>query len=251
MKKRTVNISMLLLFFFCVEAVFAENTVIKPYVLARRFLEAPWFQKRLPITRAAAEVRIFAGVAETRLTFTIKNPYSWQVEGKFYFPLPEGSTVSGYALDIQGKMVEGVSVGKQRAQIVFDSEMQRRVDPGLVEWAGGDVFQTRVYPIFPSKERTVMIAYLSELRTDPGTLEQHYTLPLRFHDEVEHFKIKIKSMNETRPALEWGDIGDADFRKRSGRYTLSVDLKGVQRSHDINVVIPTGFPELGRERKIR
>ena len=69
---------------------------------------------------------------------------------------------------------------------------------------------------------------------------QHYTLPLRFQHEVEHFKIKIDSMNETRPTLEWGDIGDVNFRKRSGRYTLSADLKGAQLSHNINVVIPPG-----------
>ena len=43
------------------------------------------------------------------------------MEGDLYFPLPEGATVSGYALDIEGRMIDGVAVEKHKGRQVFEN----------------------------------------------------------------------------------------------------------------------------------
>ena len=43
---------------------------------------------------------------------TFRNPLPYATEGDLYFPLPEGATVSGYALDVLGRTVDGVVVGR-------------------------------------------------------------------------------------------------------------------------------------------
>ncbi len=104
------------------------------------------------------EVRISGYFAETSATMTFANPLARNTEGELYFPLPAGATVSGYALDIQGKMVDGVPVEKQRANTVFEAEKNRKVDPGLVEWTNRDHFRTRVFPIPGGGRRVVRSA---------------------------------------------------------------------------------------------
>ncbi len=54
--------------------------------------------------------------------------------------------MAGYALDIGGRMVDGVGVTKEKARVVLETEMRRRVDPGLVEHVRGNVFRTRIFP---------------------------------------------------------------------------------------------------------
>ena len=66
----------------------------------------------LALQRLAVDTRILGFLAETRMTLTFANPYDRALTGDLYFPLPEGATISGYALDVGGVMVEGVVVGK-------------------------------------------------------------------------------------------------------------------------------------------
>ena len=85
--------------------------------------------------------------SETVTTMTFRNPNARQLAGDFEFPLPDGAVVAGYALDVDGRMVDGVRVTKQKARVVLETEMRRRVDPGLVEHVRGNVFRTRIFPL--------------------------------------------------------------------------------------------------------
>ena len=54
------------------------------------------------------------------------------VEGELQFPLEQGATVCGYAVDIDGAMVSGVIVGKEKARAVFEEEVrEHKSAPGL------------------------------------------------------------------------------------------------------------------------
>jgi hypothetical protein len=66
-------------------------------------------------------------------SFVFSNPNSRQLAAEFSFPIPEGATVCGYKLEINGEMVPGVVCEKEKARIAFENEQRRRVDPGLVE----------------------------------------------------------------------------------------------------------------------
>lgn len=136
------------------------------------------------------EVKILGEIAETRTTLTFYNPNSRVLEGNLHFPLPEGVTVSGYALDINDVMVDGVVVEKHEARRVFEREERKGIDPGLVEWVKGNNFQTRVYPIPAEGTRTVMVRYLSELSRISGHTSYH--LPLNFPEEIGRFHLRVE-----------------------------------------------------------
>ena len=96
----------------------------------------------------------------TTLTFT--NPNARVFEGELEFPLPEGATVCGYALETNGEMVPGVVVPKETARVAFENEKRRGVDPGLVEHVKGNVWKTRIYPLQPKTPRKARVDYLVE-----------------------------------------------------------------------------------------
>src|SRR5687768_4953657 len=82
----------------------------------------------LRLSRVDIGVRVIGALAETRTTLTYCNSLPRQLEGTLHFPLPEGATVSGYALDVGGVLVDGVAIEKQKAQVVFEKEVRKGID---------------------------------------------------------------------------------------------------------------------------
>ncbi len=102
--------------------------------------------------------------------------------------MPDGRTVTYYALDINGKMREAVPVEKAKATEVFEEIEQRQVDPGLLEKVEGNNFRTRIYPIPAGGIRTISIGYEEELQLENNLL--HYRLPMAYPDTLEKFAVK-------------------------------------------------------------
>src|SRR5688572_14588523 len=84
-------------------------------------------QRPVMLEKVEAQVTIRGLLAETAMTMTFYNSQSRVLEGELLFPLPEGATVSGYALDIQGSMMDGVIVEKHEARIAFEKEVRKGV----------------------------------------------------------------------------------------------------------------------------
>jgi len=107
---------------------------------------------------------------ETTVTFT--NPNSRVYEGELEFPLPDGATVCGYALDVNGTMEPGVVCEKEKARMAFDNERRKGVDPGIVEHVKGNLWKTRIYPLMPNIPRKAMVAYIEPLAGEPLTVAE-------------------------------------------------------------------------------
>lgn len=144
----------------------------------------------LRIAKVEVEARIVGFVAETRMTLVFRNDLNRPLAGDLYFPLPPGATVSGYALDVNGVLVDGVAVEKDKGRQVFEKETRKGVDPGLVEWTRGNHFKTRVFPIPPRGTRTVRVSYVSDILTDAKG--SHYALPLNFKDPLATFQLRLE-----------------------------------------------------------
>ncbi|CAF4068215.1 unnamed protein product, partial [Adineta steineri] len=80
-------------------------------------------------------------------TMTFKNTHNRRLEGALEFTLPQTATICGFGLDVDGRIVDGVVVEKEKARVTFEKEVRKGVDPGFVEMVAGNIFRTRVYPI--------------------------------------------------------------------------------------------------------
>jgi len=193
--------------------------------------------ERLSLSKVAVEVEIHGFLAETRMTMTFRNPSNRQLAGDLYFPLPEGATISGYALDIKGVMVDGVVVEKEKGRIVFEKIVRQGIDPGLVEWVKGNNFRTRVFPIPARGSRTVMVRYLSELDVKDKTAL--YRLPLNFPGKVDEFSLRIEVIKAlAKPVVQAGGPEGLQFNRWRESYVAQASLKNTSLAADMVVALP-------------
>jgi len=193
--------------------------------------------EQLGLRTVKVDARIVGHLAETRMTMTFYNPHDRALAGDLYFPLPEGATVSGYALDIAGAMVDGVVVPKAVARQVFEKEVRKGIDPGLVEWVGGSNFKTRVFPIPAKGTRTIMVRYVAEVE-DLGQ-GATYLLPLRFRDKLQSFSVRVEVVKAAaKPVIAAGGPQGLEFASWRDSFVAEASLKDSTLTEDLQVRLP-------------
>src|SRR5688572_25266064 len=65
-------------------------------------------------------VRLHGGIAETTVTARFRNDGQEILEGRFMLQMPDSSIVTGYALDVGGRMVEGVLLDQLEARRAYE-----------------------------------------------------------------------------------------------------------------------------------
>jgi hypothetical protein len=76
-----------------------------------------------------------------------------------------------------GRLQEGRIVGKQKALETYEDIVRGRIDPALLEYAGGNTFSGRVFPIPARGYNRILIAYEELLPRIQDQLLYRYDLP--------------------------------------------------------------------------
>ena len=196
------------------------------------------------------EVEIFGNVAVTTMKMVFYNNTSRVLEGELTFPMPDGVTVSRYALDINGKLREAVPVAKAKATEVFESIEQRRIDPGLLERVEGNNFRTRVYPLPAKGERTLLVAYEETLPFRNGNALQ-YHLPLDYKTAIQDFSLRVKVYQSAKkPQLIEQPDGSFTFSENSQIHEASMQKTNFKQSKALTINLPKDIetPEIAMQR---
>src|SRR5689334_23631803 len=82
----------------------------RPPVLVAAGAEQPVRLQALQV-----EVDVAGRIAQTRVRMTFFNPNPRLLEGKLQFPLAEGQSITGFALDVDGGLRDAVPADKARA----------------------------------------------------------------------------------------------------------------------------------------
>jgi tetratricopeptide (TPR) repeat protein len=143
---------------------------------------------------------VTGNIATTTMEMEFCNSGSRVLEGELTFPMPDGVSISRYALDINGVLREAVPVEKEKGQVVFETIERRRVDPGLLEKVEGNNFRTRIYPIPAQGCRKIVIAYEQELRLSQKNALV-YSLPLQFKYPVANFSMQFNIYSASQPEI--------------------------------------------------
>lgn len=182
-------------------------------------------------------VKIAGNISTTVMVMVFRSNSNRILEGRLTFPLPEGVSVSSYALDINGKLRNAVPVEKEKAKEVFESIERRRIDPGILEKIEGNNFRTRIYPIMPNSTRTVQITYHQELRKSGGNLQ--YFLPLDFEKAIPEFNLKTSVFeNFAIPQLAEKPNGEFDFVKNGNVWIAETQKKNYKSNGNLKVNLP-------------
>jgi len=184
------------------------------------------------------ETKITGGISTNVITMVFKNNSNRLMEGRLTFPLPEGVNVSGYALDINGKLRNAVPVEKEKAKEVFETIQKRNVDPGILEKVEGNNFRTRIYPINANGgERTVQISYNYELKKQGSNYQ--YFLPLNYSTQIPEFNIKTSVFqNSVSPQLEEKPDGSFNFVKNGNVWVAETHKLNYKPTQNLKINFP-------------
>jgi Ca-activated chloride channel family protein len=115
-------------------------------------------------------------IAMTRVEQVFANDHPIQLEGIYIFPVPKGATIIDFSMTINGKLMRGELLEKQRARTIYEGIVRQAKDPGLLEHVGSNIFRVRVFPILPRSEQKIELTYLERVNYDSGLCRWTYPL---------------------------------------------------------------------------
>lgn len=143
-------------------------------------------ERDLGIASLDVAVNVRGDIAETTVTVAFENPTANILEGQFALNMTRGAVVTGYALDINGTLIDGVLESKYKAAEAYQRRVNVRIDPGLAEVDYSDRFETRIYPIPANGSRIIRLRMVSPF--DP---KEGYALPLTIAEKVKRLKLTL------------------------------------------------------------
>ena len=184
----------------------------------------------MQLQELSLDIWVMGQTAVTTMEMTFYNPNDRAMEGAFEFPLSNGQEVSRFALDIDGKLREGVVVDKTLGQQAFEDIARRNVDPGLLEKTEGNNFRARVYPMPAQGVRRILIAFEQELSQKNG--QDFYFLPIASGVKLKHFSLRtevvsrmVKADIENTLQLNFGQSRNSYISEvKKDNYTLDKNI---------------------------
>ncbi len=192
-------------------------------------------EKPTEIGSYKVDARVNGMYAVVSTEFTVYNPNMRAFEGELEFPLPDDAVVSGYAIDVNGVLVDGTVVEKEKARIAFENEVKKGVDPGLVEQVKGNAYRTRIYPIPAQGTRQIRVVYTTPLTIAPNG-DAALALPMP-KTKLKQRDISI-SVASGMPAPAVGGLGDKRFESAEAVWRVESHDTDITPSENVLVAMP-------------
>ncbi len=130
----------------------------------------------LPVKSIELDTRIEGQVATTHVTQVFRNDTQYTLEGTYFFPIPEAASIVEFAIWENGKKLVGEVRSREEARRIYDEIVRRQRDPGLLEYAGKNLFQASIFPIPPNSDKKLELTYSEVLKAESGTVAYRYPL---------------------------------------------------------------------------
>ncbi|HVI00028.1 MAG TPA: VIT domain-containing protein [Enhygromyxa sp.] len=177
----------------------------------------------LAIQRQSVEVAIDQQIAETEVEQVFFNPASGDVEGWYWFTVPEDAMLVGFALETDGELVEAEVVERKQATQTFEAAIVRRVDPALLEWIDARTVRARIYPIPGAGTRRVVLRYQQLLSESEGKLRYTYPMAAPLGREaatIEEFSLQVQLRGDLAERYGIATRNDARVEGENNRVTM-------------------------------
>ena len=113
----------------------------------------------LPVKSINIDTKIQGQVATTHIEQVFRNDTPYTLEGTYFFPIPEDASISEFAIWENGKKLVGEVRTREEARRIYNEIVRRQRDPGLLEYAGKNLFQASIFPIPPNSDKKLEMTY--------------------------------------------------------------------------------------------
>lgn len=132
--------------------------------------------RALPVKSIKIDSKIAAQVATTHVEQVFRNDTDATLEGTYFFPIPESASIVEFAIWDGDNRLVGEVRSREEARRIYDEIVRRQRDPGLLEYAGRDLFQASIFPIPPHSDKKLELTYTQVLKAESGTVNYRYPL---------------------------------------------------------------------------
>ncbi|HET7464566.1 MAG TPA: VIT and VWA domain-containing protein [Longimicrobium sp.] len=217
-----------------------------------RDCRTPWIppngRSGLPVQSVDIQTTIEGQVATTHVTQVFRNETGVTLEGTYLFPIPRGATVSDFAIWDGDRRLAGEVRPREEARRIYDGIVRRRRDPGLLEYAGEELFQASIFPINPNSTKKLELTYTQVLRAEGGTVGYRYPLGVgRNASPVERLTGAVEIRGREPLRTVYSPSHAVDVRRSDGERRVRVTFetaRGAER-RDFQLFYAPSAAEVG------
>ena len=132
--------------------------------------------RALPVKSIKLDTKISSQVATTHVEQIFRNNTNFTLEGTYFFPIPETASIVEFAIWDGDRRLVGEVRTREEARRIYDEIVRRQRDPGLLEYAGKDLFQASIFPIPPNSDKKLELTYTQVVHAEGGTVSYRYPL---------------------------------------------------------------------------
>lgn len=130
--------------------------------------DEPGWYVPAPTLHTDIDVTVSGPIARVTVSQRFRNVADIFVEGKYVFPLPEGSAVDTLRMRVGDRWIEGSIAEREEARLVYEEAKAAGQVASLVEQERPNVFTTSVANIAPNSDVVVQIEYQEALVSRDG-----------------------------------------------------------------------------------
>ncbi len=177
----------------------------------------------LTINRQTVHVVVEDEVAETMVDQRFFNPSDRDVEGWYWFTLPEEAELVSFAVETNGQLVEGEVVERKKAAISYQRAVASNDNPALLEWIDERTARARIYPVPALGERRIVVRYQQLLSEGEGKLRYSYPLAGSQGVEaptIEEFGLEVQLRGRMATDFEIATLEEARIEDGGRKITM-------------------------------
>lgn len=195
----------------------------------------PRLDQPLEMRKQKADVQIRDLAAVTTVEQTFGNPNSWEVEGTYLFPVPEGFQIDDFAMTVNGKKMTGELLDAGKAREIYQQIVARRKDPALLEFVGQRLYRARVYPIPANGRVDVTIKFSGQLLPMAGLVAYRYPLkPDKSLGRIRDFELSAAVQTTSTLSTVFCPTHDATIHMTGEKSaTAHYNAKDLEPSQDL------------------
>lgn len=201
----------------------------------------------LPIESVTFETTIQGQVATTHVTQVFRNPHPQVMEGTYFFPLPEEASITEFAIWDGDRRLQGEVRPRDEARRIYEDIVRRVRDPGLLEYAGQNLFQARIFPIPGRGTKKLELTYTQVLRAENGTVGYRYPLGIgRNAARIERLAGRVVVRTDGGLRTVYSPTHDIDVRRDGSRNaTVSFEQGARSERRDFHLFYALSQAEVG------
>ncbi len=194
------------------------------------------------------DVEINHPLARTRVDQVFHNPSARELEGTYLFPIPSGASLSQFAMDVDGKMTKAELLEANQARQIYEEIVRRRIDPGLLEYAGSNLYRARVFPIPARGDKRIQLSYDQLLPTQSNLHTYRYTLSTEKFSAKPLEKVSVTIKLKTKTPLKSVYSPSHELKiTRQGEFSalISYEASQVKPDTDFEIYYTTAEDPIG------